>query len=234
MTDYKKTFHTPESKALPIVLLLDISYSMTQPPTKIDSLNSAISEMLDDLKQASGECGFVLSVITFGGQANCLYDPPYKNVKDVQWTELQVNGDTPLGTALKMAKAMIDDKDTTLTSWYRPVVILVSDGQPTDSSVWEKAMDDFITEGRSSKTQRLAMAIGHDADENVLKRFIKGTSQPLFYAHNARDIRTFFKMVSTTATGRSKQKDPNELTNAPPLDPSNSSNDPLDDFLALG
>jgi len=229
MVDFNPgNFKTKKAKALPIVLLLDVSGSMKQPPTKIDSLNAAVSEMIDELKQAAVEKDFVVSVITFGGQVDCLYNPPYKTVKDIQWTELQAKGDTPMGETLKMAKAMVDDKGTTIPEWYRPIVILVSDGHPTDS--WKKAMDDFITEGRSAITQRMAMAIGHDAKEDVLKRFIEGASDPLFYAHNAKDIITFFRMVSTRATGRTQQNNPNDVTPAAPLDPRNSSNASPDDF----
>ena len=39
---------------------------------------------------------------------------------------------TPMGTALKMAKDMIDDKQETPSRIYRPAVVLVSDGAPND------------------------------------------------------------------------------------------------------
>jgi uncharacterized protein YegL len=135
---------------------------------------------------------------------------------------------TPLGTALKMAKDMIEDKDITKGSWYRPLIILVSDGQPNDS--WEQPLDAFIQEGRSKKCDRMAMAIGHDADEAVLKRFLEGTSNALFYAHDAKDIQKFFKLVTMSVTMRTKAKDPNIVPQAEPLDTHNSSNNMLDDF----
>jgi uncharacterized protein YegL len=195
---------------------------------KIDSLNMAVKEMLDDFQHNAGEAAIVLAAITFGSQVKCLYDPPYKKPADVQWTDIQAGGMTPMGTALKMAKAMIEDKETTKGKWYRPLVILVSDGQPNDS--WEQPMEAFISEGRSVKCDRMAMAIGQDADEDVLKRFIKGTSNPLFYAHNARDIQKFFKLVTISVTQRSKSKDHNQVPQTPPLDSGNSSKDSPDEF----
>jgi len=84
-------------RAQPIILLLDVSDSMNKPPVKIDSLNAAVSEMIDDFKQMPGEVDYVVSVITFGGKVTCLYDPLYKNVKEIQWTELKADGNTPMG-----------------------------------------------------------------------------------------------------------------------------------------
>jgi uncharacterized protein YegL len=225
MFDPKK-FTVSEPKPLPVVLLLDVSSSMEG--AKIDSLNMAVREMLDAFQHAAGEISIVLSVITFGGEVKCLYDPPYKKPVEIEWVDLQSNSMTPMGTALKMAKAMIEDKDTTKGSWYRPLIILVSDGQPNDS--WEQPMETFIKGGRSSKCDRMAMAIGHDADESVLNRFTEGTSNPLFYAHNAKDIQKFFKLVTMSTIQRTKLKDPNQVPQSAPLDPDNSSKDSPDDF----
>jgi uncharacterized protein YegL len=220
------TYKTQEKRSIPIILLLDVSSSMEG--GKIDSLNAAVSEMIDSFAHEMGEFSTVVAVIPFGEQVDYLYKPPYKKSSEIQWDELVVSGLTPMGEALKKAKAMIEDKNTTKGNWYRPTVILVSDGKPNDS--WEQPMDDFINSGRSTKCDRMAMAIGNDADEDVLKRFIKGTSNPLFYAHNAGDVRKFFKRVVMSVSYRSKSSDPNVLPSAPPLDPSNSSKGTKDYF----
>ena len=114
---------------------------------------------------------------------------------------------TPMGTALKMAKAMIEDKKTTPSRAYRPTIVLVSDGQPTDS--WERPLEDFISEGRSSKCDRMAMAIGRDADETVLKSFIEDMPHNLFYAENAGQLHEFFQRVTMSVTIRTQSKNPN-------------------------
>lgn len=205
MFDPKK-FTTPTAKPLPVVLLLDVSYSMSG--DKIDNLNKAVEDMLDTFAQEEKmETEILVSVITFGGQVDL--HVPYTKASQVKWHGLQVNGDTPLGTALKMAKAMIEDKEITPSRAYRPTIVLVSDGQPTDGNIWKQAMDDFISEGRSSKCDRMAMAIGHDADERVLKRFIEGTTHDLFYAENAGQLHEFFQRVTMSVTMRTRSKNPN-------------------------
>jgi uncharacterized protein YegL len=219
-----KKFTVQEARPVPIILLLDVSSSMTG--EKIDSLNSAVKEMLGSFCEL--EVGTVVAVISFGGAVKCLYEPSFKKSSEIEWTELTVSGNTPMGTALKMAKDLVENKEVTKGNWYRPLAILVSDGEPNDS--WEQPMDDFIKEGRSSKCDRMAMAIGQGADEGVLGRFIAETENKLFYAHDAKGIKDFFKLVTMSVSVRSKSKDPNVIPQAEPLDKSNSSKDAQDYF----
>ena len=201
-----KKFTTPSAKPLPVILLLDVSGSMSG--EKINNLNKAVEDMLNTFAQEDNmETEVLISVITFGSQVE-LY-VPYRKASQVQWQSLEADGMTPMGTALKMAKAMIEDKETTPSRAYRPTIVLVSDGQPNDS--WEKPLEDFISEGRSSKCDRMAMAIGHDADETVLKLFIQGTPHDLFHAENAGQLHEFFQRVTMSVTMRTQSKNPNEI-----------------------
>lgn len=203
MFDPKK-FTTPTAKPLPVVLLLDVSSSMSG--EKIENLNKAVEDMLDTFAQEEKmETEILVSVITFGNHVEL--HVPYTKASQVQWQGLRANGMTPMGAALKMAKAMIEDKETTPSRAYRPTIVLVSDGQPNDS--WERPLEDFISEGRSSKCDRMAMAIGRDADETVLKRFIEGTPHDLFYAENAGQLHEFFQRVTMSVTMRTQSKNPN-------------------------
>ncbi len=209
MFDPKK-FTTPTAKPLPVVLLLDVSSSMSG--EKIENLNKAVEDMLDTFAQEEKmETEILVSVITFGSQVEL--HVPYTKASQVQWQVLRADGMTPMGTALKMAKAMIEDKETTPSRAYRPTIVLVSDGQPNDS--WERPLKDFISEGRSSKCDRMAMAIGRDADETVLKRFIEGTNNDLFYAENAGQLHEFFQRVTMSVTMRTQSRDPNAIPALP-------------------
>jgi uncharacterized protein YegL len=197
-------FTTPSAKPLPVVLLLDVSSSMDG--EKIENLNKAVKDMLDTFAgEEKMETEILVSVITFGSQVDLHI--PFIKASQVQWKDLEANGMTPMGTALKMAKAMIEDKDTTPSRAYRPTIVLVSDGQPNDS--WEKPLKDFISEGRSSKCDRMAMAIGSDADESVLKSFIEGSTHDLFYAKSAGELHEFFQKVTMSVTMRTQSKNPN-------------------------
>lgn len=196
-------FTTAAAKPLPVVLLLDVSGSMSG--SKIDNLNKAVEEMLGNFAQEEKmETEILVSIIKFGPVELHF---PYTKASQIQWEDLEVTGATPIGGALEMAKAMIECKETTPSRAYRPTVILVSDGQPTDR--WEKPLQSFVSEGRSCKCDRMAMAIGGDADETVLKRFIEGTPHELFYAEDAGQLHEFFQRVTMSVTMRTQSKNPN-------------------------
>ena len=55
------------------------------------------------------------------------------------------------------------------------------------------------------------MAIGNDADEDVLKQFIEGTEHELFYANNAGQLHEFFRYVTMSVTTRSQSPNPSEI-----------------------
>ena len=187
-----------KAKPLPVVLLLDTSSSMNAggEQSKIVELDSAVRDMIKD----------------FAHEEQLAL--PYTNASKVEMKKQEAQGNTPMGMALRMAKDMIEDKETTPSRAYRPLVILCSDGAPNDD--WEGPMDNFIKDGRSSKCDRMAMAIGSDANEVVLKRFIEGTENPLFYAKDASSMHKFFKFVTMSVATRSHSQNPNVIMKIEP------------------
>jgi len=199
-------FTTTKAKPLPVYLLLDVSYSMSG--EKIATLNRAVREMLDTFAQEERmENEILVSVITFGGEARLHQQPT--QASSVARVDLVADGMTPMGAALRIAKDMVEDKTRTPSRAYRPTIVLVSDGQPNDE--WQGPLDAFIGGGRSAKCDRMAMAIGADADEDVLKRFISGTPHQIFYAENAPQIHEFFQRLTMSVTMRANSKNPNEI-----------------------
>ena len=201
-------FTTGTARPLPIILLLDCSGSMSG--EKIKALNLAVRRMLNTLsKEESRISEFLVSIVTFGGDAKLLSGPT--NATESQFGELKAGGGTPLGEALKLAKNLIEDKNRTPSRAFRPVTVLVSDGAPTDS--WESILNDLIMNGRSSKSDRMAMGIGPEAYEgngrNMLEKFISGTDHKVFEADEAEKIQSFFKLVTMSVTTRSKSVNPN-------------------------
>lgn len=197
-------FTAQTAKPLPVILLLDVSGSMSG--AKIQNLNDAVSDMLGTFRDTeNSEIEIHVAIIAFGEEVRL--HQALASASAITWHDLDASGMTPLGTALKMAKAMIEDKNVVPSRAYRPTVVLVSDGQPTDD--WQQPLADFIKDGRSSKCDRMAMAIGADADEGVLGKFIEGAKTSLFYAENAKQLRDFFKFVTMSVTIRTQSKDKN-------------------------
>jgi len=199
-------FTAPKAKPLPVVLLLDVSTSMSG--SSINNLNEAVKEMIIDFAKAEkSEIELLVSIITFGAEVKL--ELPYTSASNVEWKDLSVSGATPMGTAFKMVNAMIEDKEVTPSRAYRPTIVLVSDGAPTDE--WQRPLQDLVSEGRSSKCDRMAMAIGTGADNNVLNRFVEGTENGVFTAEDSSSIKKFFQFVTMSVTTRTASQNPNTL-----------------------
>ena len=195
-----------EPRPLPVLLMLDVSSSMSG--TKIKALNDAVRTMLANLSaEGSREAEVKVSIITFGLQVNRLF--PFTKAADVQFEDLTAKGETPLGMALRMAKDIIEDRDETPSRAYRPTVILVSDGRPTDH--WQEPLAEFLEGERCKKCDRMAMAIGSDANQDVLLKFLEGTDHDVLEAHRAADIDSFFKFVTMSVSTRVNSPNPEAI-----------------------
>lgn len=200
---FKKT----EPKKLPVLLLLDVSTSMYG--EKIDALHLAVTNMVQACYDARvREIEICISIITFGAKGAVLHLPytPVKNIVETGIPKFKADGNTPMGAAIQLAKEIIEDRDKTPSNIYRPAVVLLSDGEPTDKTT--QPMHDFLHEGRSAKCQCFAVAIGSTADTTLLKSFCSA-DENMLYADNASDIVDAFKTISMSVSKRASSKNPN-------------------------
>ncbi|WP_064606617.1 vWA domain-containing protein [Photobacterium sp. J15] len=202
-----KKFAAKTARPLPVVVLADTSGSMSV-DGKIEAMNQALRDMVDIFSAESRlNAEIHLSVITFGGTAN-EHTPltPAHNLST--FSGLTATGSTPMGAALELARDLVEDKEKIPSRSYRPVIILVSDGHPTDN--WSQSFLAFCNSERAQKATRMAMAIGSDADESLLNDFINDLETPLFKANSAHDIIKFFRAVSMSVTSRTRSATPNQ------------------------
>ncbi len=124
-------FTVEEPKSIPVVLLLDTSSSMSGEP--ITMLNRAVENMIASFKKAETMETFIkLAIITFGGEKGVHLHTPLAEVSKIDFQPLNVGGATPMGTAFKKAKAMIEDKEIFKGRDYRPAIVLLSDRELTN------------------------------------------------------------------------------------------------------
>lgn len=202
------------ARPLPVILLLDRSGSMgkeynlvTGGVARIDILNKAVNEMIASFKNVSNnDVEIDVGIISFGGDVS--YDIKLSSANNISNIALSANGNTPMGGALKLTKSLIEDKSIIPSKGYRPTIVLVSDGEPNDD--WESAMNDFVSNGRTAKCERFALAIGTDADKSVLGKFVSSGNE-VQEAKDASKIRSFFKFVTMSVTKRTKSQNPNIL-----------------------
>lgn len=115
---------------------------------------------------------------------------------------------TPMGGAFAIAQKLIEDRAVLPRRAFRPTMVLVSDGVPTDD--WEGPLTALLNSERASKSFRFAMGIGEDANNETLEAFMKGSGTKVFEAHDARQIKKFFRYVTMTVTTRSHSANPND------------------------
>lgn len=214
-----KEFTASSARPLPVVLLADVSGSMST-NGKVDALNDAVHDMLESFAgEDESRAEIHVSVITFG-KGGAKVHQPLAPASTVQWRRMTAGGDTPMGAALNAATAMIDDRAQDPSRAYRPTIILVSDGQPTDE--WQAPLKRLLGAERASKAARFAMGIGADADEAMLSAFLAAPEARVYRAHEARQIKQFFRWVTMSVTQRSRSANPDSVIAAEPTD--------LDDF----
>lgn len=244
-------FTAPKPKPLPVFLLLDVSGSMDEVvypenirrtgetieddgqtwelveggTTKIQIMNDVVQQMIDSFAAEERlETEFLVSIITYGDQVTQHLAPTAAS--SVNWKDMQASGLTAMGEAFSLVKRLIEDKEVVPSRAYRPTVVLVSDGQPTDE--WKVCLESLIKEGRSSKCFFMAMGIGENPGAQVLERFISQTpvlaevngetiNNTVFRATDAGKIHEFFRKVTMSVTTRSKSQNPNAVpTSAEP------------------
>lgn len=206
-----KSYKPTKQKVLPVLLLLDISASMSR-DNKIDSLYDATVSMIKSFdEQKIKEVQIQLSIITFGRSIDLHTKfTPVEKLNEITIERFVASGMTPLGTALRMAKDMLEDKDILPRPRYKPAVVLVSDGHPTDE--WRDPLDKFINDGTTSKCQRFSVGIGSDYNFNMLKAFA-GFDENIFQADNSEEIAEHFKTITDSVSMRSKSINPNTIEN---------------------
>ncbi|MEZ4436948.1 MAG: VWA domain-containing protein [bacterium] len=192
------------ARPLPVIVLADVSGSMSV-NGKIQALDEAMRAMIqtfaseDDLRAE-----LHVAVITFGGAAR-EHLPPTP-AREVRWSSVQAAGNTPLGDALDLARALVEDRDRIPARAFRPVLVLVSDGLPDPG--WEAPLAALLASPRGAKADRFAMAIGPDADEAMLARFVAHPEHGVFRGADAGRIRQFFDFVTMTVQSRSRSVRP--------------------------
>lgn len=124
----------PEQPHCPVVLILDVSYSMSA-DDKIGQLNKGLKYFVDDVMSDDLALKRLdLAIVTFGSSVNVAQD--FTTVEGYQPPTLRVTGATPMGEAILKAMDMVEARKQTYkdngTDYYRPWLFLITDGAPTD------------------------------------------------------------------------------------------------------
>jgi uncharacterized protein YegL len=159
-------------RPLHFIYLCDCSGSM-QAGGKMQALNQAIRQSLPGMVEVgcqNPEARILVRVLSFASQVRWhIVEPtPVEQVQQM-WVDLQAGGMTAMGEALEQVAAVLRTPPMEQRA-LPPVLVLISDGAPTDG--FEQGLATLMAEPWATKAVRLAIAMGHDADLDVLQQFI--------------------------------------------------------------
>ena len=173
-------------RRLPVYLVIDTSESMIG--IALDSVHAGIKTMLAAFRQNpySLEITYI-SIITFSDKAQQLCS--LKDVFTFVVPDLEVSPGTALGAGLRMLNDCMSREVVRTTSEqkgdYKPIVFILTDGQPTDS--WEKEASQFKRDHPGAMVY--AIGCGDDVDLSVLKQLTDNT-----YSMEQTSVDTFAKL----------------------------------------
>ena len=183
------------TRPLHFIWIADCSGSMTV-DGKIQALNNAIRESIPHMQGVADEnpnADVLVRALSFSSGAQWHLSQATK-VADFRWENLDAAGVTDMGQALKMVAEQLRMPPMTDRA-LPPVLVLISDGMPTDD--FNAGLATLMQEPWGKKAVRIAIAIGEDADLEVLQKFIGHPEIKPLQANSPEALVRYIKWVST-------------------------------------
>lgn len=185
------------NRPLHFIWICDCSGSMSV-NGKIESLNNAIRDVIPLMRQEADRnpnAEVLIRVIQFSSGAQWQTAQPTP-IQDFNWTDLSADGVTDMGKALAMVSEQLKTPPMTDRA-LPPVLVLISDGQPTDD--FSSGLRQLMEQPWGKKAVRIAIAVGTDVDYEPLQKFIGHSELKPLQANNPESLVRQIKWVSTAA-----------------------------------
>jgi uncharacterized protein YegL len=179
---------------LHFIWIADCSGSMAG--DKIQQLNFAIKEAIPDMREVADgnpNAQVLVRAVKFSSGAQWHISQPTE-VRDFKWPDLVADGVTDMGQAMRLVAdalkvSAIGDRG------LPPVLVLLSDGQPTDD--FTGGLKALMNEPWGKKAMRIAITIGADADPEPLQKFIGHSELRPLQANTPQALVKLIKWTST-------------------------------------
>ena len=187
-------------RKMTLFFVIDTSGSMVG--SKIGSVNDAIENVLPMIGEISDEnpdAEINVAALEFSTGTRWLYDEP-KDAKEFIWQQVEADGLTSLGEACRELNHKLSRNGGFMSSpsgCFAPAIILLSDGGPTD----DFAGGLQVLQGNSwfKNAIKIAIAIGDDADKDVLKQFT-GSLEAVITVHNIEALKKMIRIIAITSS----------------------------------
>jgi len=163
---------------------------------KISAMNNAVHETLPHMRTAADDnanAQVLVRVVRFssGAQWAVAQETP---IDQFHWTDLEADGVTDMGHALQLVAEVLKTPPMPSRA-LPPVLVLLSDGQPTDD--FNSGLKALMDQPWGKRAVRIAIAIGKDADRDLLQKFIGHPELKPLEANSMEQLVRQIKWVST-------------------------------------
>ena len=185
-------------RTMTLFFIVDASGSMDG--AKMGTLNSAIEEVIPEIRKISAEnadAAIKIAVLEFSSGTRWITPAPM-DAEDFTWSFLTADGLTDFGAACKQLNEKLSRKAfmSDVAGSFAPAIFLLSDGEPTDEYSSELAK---LKENNWFKMAiKVAVAIGEDANKAVLAEFT-GNKEAVLTVHTPEALTKMIRFVSVTA-----------------------------------
>lgn len=186
-------------RIMTLFFVIDKSGSMSG--NKIGAVNDAIVNvlpMLDEISATNPDAEIKVAALEFSSGCNWLYNEP-KLASEFIWQDVKADGLTSFGEACKELNSKLSRNGfmQAASGSFAPAIILLSDGGPTDEYV--SGLEKLKANNWFKSAIKVAIAIGDDADNNVLAEFT-GTPEAVFTVHNIDALKQIIRVVAVTSS----------------------------------
>ena len=196
MSNLKRPGGELASRPLHFIWIVDCSGSMWG--EKIGTVNHAIQSTIPEMVDAANNnpnAQLLVRTLKFSSGASWVTSNPVP-IEQFAWDDLDADGLTDLGSAYELLAAQLTIPPMSDRA-LPPVLVLLSDGQPTDD--YKQALDKLLRLPWGKKAVRIAISIGQDADDDVLEQFT-GNRELVLQANNPQALVKMIKWASTAAS----------------------------------
>ena len=186
-------------RTMTLFFVVDASGSMDG--AKMGTLNSAIEEVIPEIRKISAEnadAAIKIAVLEFSSGTRWITPAPM-DAEDFTWSFLTADGLTDFGAACKQLNEKLSRKAfmSDVAGSFAPAIFLLSDGEPTDE--YSSELSKLMENNWFKKAIKVAVAIGEDANKAVLAEFT-GNKEAVLTVHTPEALTKMIRFASVTAS----------------------------------
>ncbi len=190
-------------RVLPIIYVIDTSGSMYG--ERIAKVNQAMLEMprvLQDVSDSNPDAETKIGVLQFSTGSKWI-TPGLVAMKDYFWNKLDAGGTTMFAEMLGELHSKLSRSEymESNTGCCVPVLIFMSDGEPTDADgVWEQKLEWVKQNNKWFKHAiKIAIAIDDESDKEALAKLV-GTRESVIQVNDVNTLKTLIQVIGATAS----------------------------------